>query len=46
MAALHSNLVDAAKKNDDLLYQLRQTEGAPSSLKQTKAYIEDLEAQI
>ncbi|KXT01004.1 hypothetical protein AC578_4421 [Pseudocercospora eumusae] len=46
MSQLDSTLREAADKNGELLAELRQTDYAPSSLKQNKSYISDLKAQI
>ncbi|KXT17658.1 hypothetical protein AC579_9048 [Pseudocercospora musae] len=46
MSQLDSTLREAADKNNELLAELRQTDYAPSSLKQNKSYISDLKAQI
>ncbi|KAI5367960.1 hypothetical protein Slin15195_G030940 [Septoria linicola] len=46
MSQLASTLREAADKNNELLNELRQTDYAPSSLKQNTAYISDLQGQI
>ncbi|KAF2206981.1 hypothetical protein CERZMDRAFT_52005 [Cercospora zeae-maydis SCOH1-5] len=46
MSQLAATLREAADKNHELLAELRQTDYAPSSLKQNSAFIDDLNAQI
>lgn len=46
MSQLQYTLQQAAHKNTHLLAELRQTDHAPSSLKQNLAYISDLQSQI
>ncbi|PPJ58635.1 hypothetical protein CBER1_03512 [Cercospora berteroae] len=46
MSQLASTLREAGDKNNELLAELRQTDYAPSSLKQNAAFIEDLNTQI
>lgn len=46
MSTFHQALQDAQSKNREILYELRETDYASPALKQSLAYITDLESQI
>lgn len=46
MSQLATTLREASEKNNALLAELRQTDYAPSTLKQNTSYISDLKSQI